>query len=358
MTTSPRVLFFADAGPQVGGGHVMRCLTLARALTDRGAECAFVESRAAAHVLARFGWPSQGVVAMANTEDLPGLVRWGRAFAERFAPDAVVFDHYRAGAAEEAALIGAGRRIVAIDDLADRAHACDLLIDPGFGRRAEDYAGLTPEGCEVLAGPDHALVRPEFAAARPRALSRRARHDPPRRALVSLGLTDVGAITARVVETLRPRLGEVRLDVVLGQDAPSLEALAALAGEDRRIRLHVNSQEMAALTADADLAVGAGGSSVWERATLGLPTATVVLADNQAAMAARLDEAGASLALDARADGFDAALAAAWDRLAAEPSLRWSLTERSSALCDGRGAERAAVAVLAMIETSNKGDPA
>jgi UDP-2,4-diacetamido-2,4,6-trideoxy-beta-L-altropyranose hydrolase len=349
MPAAPRILFFADAGPQVGGGHVMRCLTLARALIARGAECAFVESRAAAQVLARFGWPSQAVVAMANTEDLPGLVRWGRTFADRFEPDVVVFDHYLAAAAQESELKGGARRIAVIDDLADRTHACDLLIDPGFGRRREDYAGLTPGDCEILVGQDYALVRPEFGDARPRALSRRARHDQARRALVALGLTDVGGITARVVETILPRLADVRLDVVLGQGAPSLEALAVLADQDRRLHLHVNTHEMAALTAEADLAIGAGGSSVWERATLGLPTATVVLADNQAAMAGRLAEAGATLALDAREEGFEVALADAWDRLVAEPPLRWNLAERSSALCDGRGAERAAVAVLTLI---------
>ncbi|HEX7761525.1 MAG TPA: UDP-2,4-diacetamido-2,4,6-trideoxy-beta-L-altropyranose hydrolase, partial [Caulobacteraceae bacterium] len=166
MSQPPRVLFLADAGPLVGGGHVMRCLTLARALSEREAECAFVESRAAAQVLGRFGWPAQAVVAMANTEDLAGLVRWGGAFAGSFQPDIVVVDHYGAGAAEEAVLRGSGRRIAVIDDLADRPHACDLLLDPGFGRRREDYAGLVGETCEVLAGPDYALVRPEFADAR------------------------------------------------------------------------------------------------------------------------------------------------------------------------------------------------
>ncbi|MGA0599740.1 UDP-2,4-diacetamido-2,4,6-trideoxy-beta-L-altropyranose hydrolase [Caulobacter sp. KR2-114] len=349
MPAGPRILFFADAGPQVGGGHVMRCLTLARALGERGAECAFVESRAAAGVLRRFGWPAGPVLAMSNTEDLPGLVRWGQDFAASFQPDVVVVDHYRAGAAEETALSGGGaRRVVVIDDLADRPHACALLLDPGFGRRREDYAGLVAAGCEVLTGPDFALVRPAFAAARPRSLSRRARHEPPARALVALGLTDVGGVTLRVVEALAPVLGEVRLDVVLGSGAPSLEALNALAGQDRRIRLHVDSTDMAALTATADLAIGAGGSSVWERATVGLPTATVVLAENQAPMAQALAAAGLTLALDARAPGFEAALVAAWSRLTGEPDLRWSLTTRSSELCDGRGAERAAVAILAL----------
>jgi UDP-2,4-diacetamido-2,4,6-trideoxy-beta-L-altropyranose hydrolase len=347
--SAPRVLFFADAGPRVGGGHVMRCLTLARALGERGAECAFVESRAAAGVLRRFGWPAGPLLALANTEDLPGFVQWGVDFAENFQPDVVVVDHYLAGAGEEIALRGASpRRIAVIDDLADRRHACDLLLDPGFGRRREDYAGLAPESAETLIGPDFALVRPEFAAARPRALSRRARHEQARRALVSLGLTDVDGITGRVVEALVPALGEMRLDVVLGSGAPSFDALSALASSDRRIRLHVDSAEMAALMADADICIGAGGSSVWERATLGLPTLSVILADNQAAMARGLAADGAGLAADAREGGFETALVDGWTRLVESPELRWALAERSSDLCDGRGADRAAAALLGL----------
>jgi UDP-2,4-diacetamido-2,4,6-trideoxy-beta-L-altropyranose hydrolase len=346
QSAPPRILFLADAGAEVGGGHVMRCLTLARALSERGAECAFVESRAAAPILRRFGWPAQTLLAMADAQDLPALIRFGGEFADLFEADMVVVDHYGAGAAEETALRGPHRRIAVIDDLADRRHACDVLIDPGFGRRREHYAGLVRDTCLTLVGPGHALVRPEFAQARPRALSRRARHDPVRRVLVSFGLTDVGGITGRVVSALAQRIGDVRLDVALGPGAPSLAALAALADTDRRIHLHVDVQDMVALAAEADAALGAGGSSVWERACLGLPTSTVVLAENQAEMIARLAQAGAALALDARARDFEAKLANAWDRLIGDRELRWDLSQRSSELCDGRGAERVADAIL------------
>jgi UDP-2,4-diacetamido-2,4,6-trideoxy-beta-L-altropyranose hydrolase len=349
VTTVPRILFFADAGPDVGGGHVLRCLTLARALTAFGAECAFVESRAAAPTLRRFGWPPQTLLAMVGAQDLGDLVRYGRDFADLFEADLIVVDHYRAGANQERHLRGLHRRVAVIDDLADRRHACDLLVDPGFGRRREHYEGLVEPTCQVLVGPGHALVRPEFAPARPRALSRRARHEPVRRVMVSFGLTDVGGITARVVEALAGRLGDERLDVVLGPGAPSIEALAGLAGRDRRVRLHVDVQDMVTLTADTDMAIGAGGSSVWERACLGLPTLTVILADNQAEMAARMGEAGAALVLDARAADFEAELVIAWQRMMDDRQLRWDLSQRSSELCDGRGAERVAEAMLDLL---------
>ena len=346
MAVPPCILFFADAGPEVGGGHVMRCLTLARALTERGAECAFVESRSAIQFLRRFGWPSQTLLAVAQTDDLAGLVAYAREFANLFEPDIVVMDHYGAGQAEETLLRRLGRKVVVLDDLADRAHDADLLIDPGYGRKAEAYRGLVPEGAVVLGGASYALVRPEFPDARHRAMSRRARHGPVKRALVSLGLTDVGGVTGRVVEALRPQLGETRLDIVLGSGAPSLEALSRAAESDRRLHLWIDTAEMASLMADADICIGAGGSSVWERSVVGLPSATLVLAENQRDMAHRMAEAGLCLTLDVTAGGFEAELTAAWTSLTEDADLRWRLAERSSEQCDGQGAGRAAAAVL------------
>ena len=299
MTGARRILFFADAGPEVGGGHVMRCLTLARALTERGCECAFVESRAAAPILRRFGWPPHSLLAMIGAEDLAGLLRFATSFADQFEADVIVWDHYGAGEGEESRLRREGRRVAVIDDLANRRHACDLLVDPGFGRRREHYDNLVPAHCTTLIGPSHALVRPEFAGARRRAMSRRAGHSPVRRALVTLGMTDVGGVTGRVVEALLPELGDVRLDVVLGGEAPSLAALSALAEGDRRVRLWIDNAEMASLMADTDICIGAGGSSVWERAVVGLPTATLILAPNQRPMIEQLAAAGLTLPVDA-----------------------------------------------------------
>ena len=345
MTTAPRTLFLADAGPEVGGGHVMRCLTLARVLVERGAECAFVESRAAAPILRRFGWPGQTLLAMIGAEDLAGLLTFASGLADAFDPQLIVVDHYGTGAVAEAQLRAPGRRILVIDDLADRSHDCDFLLDPGFGRRREAYEDLIPARAAALVGPTYAMVRPEFAAARQRALSRRAKHEPVRRALVALGLTDVGAITRRAVTALLPQLGDVRLDVAIGVEAPSRDALARLAHNDRRIHLHIDTDEMASLMADADVAIGAGGSSTWERATVGLPSITVVLADNQREVAQQLAAAGLTLALGAAQPDFERQLVQTWRALADDPALRWRLASSSSDACDGHGAARVADAV-------------
>lgn len=324
---SPRILFVCDAGPDVGGGHVMRSLTLAGALAEAGAECAF---------LAR---PAVEAVLDAFAQDTARTVK-----SEPF--DAVVFDHYGLAAPDHRAC-AKGRPTLVIDDLANRPLEADLVLDAGPARRPEDYAGLTPPGAVLLLGPNHAPVRPAFPALRERALARRAAGGPVRRILISLGLTDVGGITGRVVDLLLPKIGDIALDVVLGGGAPSLPRLRALT--DPRLALHVDTQDMPRLTLEADLAVGAGGSTSWERCILALPTLTLILAANQIAAATALEAAGASPSLSVSDADFDAAFGAKVDRLIDDPALRAALSAASAQVCDGDGAQRVARTFLDLI---------
>jgi spore coat polysaccharide biosynthesis predicted glycosyltransferase SpsG len=189
-------------------------------------------------------------------------------------------------------------------------------------------------------------MRPDFVALRAETLARRGEGGAVRRILVSLGLTDVGGFTLPAVQRLR---GAAEIDVVVGSGAAGLAALTALADEDPSVTLHVDTRDMARLTARADIAIGGGGSSSWERCVLGLPTLLLVLADNQTQAAVALAEAGAVIALDAAAEfesGFDAAAA----RLIAEGALRRRLSQAAAMVCDGRGADRVADAFLALIQ--------
>ncbi len=319
MSGHMRILFVCEASPELGGGHVMRCLTLARALQAQGADCAFLAGAGVARILSAFA---------------PDMTITGEEAA-----DLVVLDSYRMGRELEDGWREKAGRLAVIDDLV-RPHHADLVLDPSFGRHASDY-----EAPVVLAGPAYALVRPEFAEARGAAMARR--DGPVARGLIALGLTDVGGITGRTVQALLPRLNEVALDVVVGSGAFSLPVLEALASEGR-ISLHVDSREMAQLMAQADLAIGAGGASVWERACLGLPAITLIVADNQRDLAMKLDGAGVTQALDARWPGLEQRLGEAWDRLVGDQTARLAMSRASATLCDGLGAGRAAAALLAM----------
>ncbi len=346
----PAILFIADAGPRVGGGHVMRSLTLARALEDAGATCRFLVTPAGQAVFDAFG----GGISSIATGDVTQAELIERAASAARDHDAVVIDHYGLSAPDHRA-IAAGRPTLVIDDLADRPLAADLVLDSGPTRDAADYDGLAPAGAERLLGPNHAPVRPAFAALRRDALARRAAAPSVRRILVSLGLTDVGAITGRVVDLMLPRIGDAVLDVVLGSGAASLPGLRALAGREPRLALHVDSQDMPRLTLQADLAVGAGGSSSWERCVLALPTLLLVLAANQREASQALAEADAVLALDVADPDFDTAFATQLSRLLADPSLRDRLSAASAAVCDGRGAARVAAHFLDLIARRRAG---
>jgi UDP-2,4-diacetamido-2,4,6-trideoxy-beta-L-altropyranose hydrolase len=238
--------------------------------------------------------------------------------------------------------------VLVLDDLADRPIGADVIVDSGPARTVEDYDGLVPHEARLLLGPNFAPVRPEFAALRETALAWRG--EPVQRILVSLGLTDVDGVTARLIERLRPRVGDSGLDIVLGANAPSLPGLSKVARRDPRLTLHVDTPHMARLTAEADIAVGAAGSSTWERCTLGLPTLMVVLADNQRGAADALAARGAALVVDISASDFEPRFDRALTRLMIDADLRRSLAATSAEICDGQGAGRAATAFLQRIQ--------
>jgi UDP-2,4-diacetamido-2,4,6-trideoxy-beta-L-altropyranose hydrolase len=338
--SGPSILFVVDAGPEVGGGHVMRSLTLAGALEAQDATCRFVSPPEVAAILAAFAPETAQVdAASPSSDDLARAVK-----PEQF--DAIVFDHYGLSEVDHSAM-AQGKPALVIDDLADRPLGADMVLDSGPARRAEDYNGLTVDSTRLLLGPQYAPVRPEFAALRETALAWRG--EPVGRVLVSLGLTDLDGITSRVVERLRPKISDVGIDIVLGAEAPSLASLSKIARRDTRIVLHIDSPHMARLTAEADIAIGAAGSSTWERCTLGLPTLMLVLAENQRAAATTLAEREAALVVDADAANFEAAFDRALMRLTTDAALRRQLASASAELCDGQGAPRVAEAFLKLI---------
>jgi len=198
-------------------------------------------------------------------------------------------------------------------------------------------------------------VRPEFAELRAATLERRRQGGPVRRVLVGLGLTDVEETTCRVLEGLRNDFGQIEVDICTGRAAPSLDCIQDLVEGDVRFHLHLDTPRMAELMSGADIAIGAGGSSVWERACLGLPSITVVLAENQRPLTSELHRLGATLALDRFVLAFEAMLSGEWYGLLASPDVRLRMTEASAELCDGLGAGRVADAILAMVQQAKPG---
>lgn len=329
-----RAVFRFDASPALGAGHAYRCLTLARALTNLGWSCRGVTNREA---------PAT-VPALRDSGVLP--VSEAESFRAEPA-DWLVVDHYGLNADWESGCRDWAGSILAIDDLADRKHDCDILLDQTFGRRAEDYDGLVPAPCRVLAGSDFALLRPDFARARPASLARRGDTKGIERILVNLGATDPNNHSLEVLKGIVASGTTAAVDVVLGAAAPHLESIRAqIDAMPQQARLHVEAHDMPALIAAADLGIGAGGTSTWERCCLGLPSLLLVIAENQRAVAEAVAAAGAARVIPGPQEALAGQIAAAVSELAGDAAALCHLSARAAALCDGRGCDRLGLALV------------
>jgi len=334
--------FRVDAAIGIGIGHLMRCLTLADALADQGHSCHFLTRARSGdrqdlilergHTLLLL--PQAKPAVYGAHPNPPAHAAWlGVGWREDAAatakiltalkPGWVILDHYALDALWEKTAIPAGVRLAVIDDLADRPHRADLLLDQNLGRQESDYAGLLPDGCQVLVGPRYALLRPEFAKKRPEAHERR-KTLATKHLLITLGGVDKDNATGGILAALSNiHLPDgFHITVVMGRQAPFLEDVRQQAkAMPCPTEVCLDVKDMASLMVAADFCIGAAGSTAWERCALGLPSAMLVLAENQIEIARYLETAGCGLSLPHwNAPGFARALAKALGRFAVPES--------------------------------------
>lgn len=308
----------------------MRCLALADGLSAAGWRCSFAvgaETEATVPALAAsahdcFVADGMDAAAMAS---LAGHMPDGA--------DLLVVDHYGWSADQEASCRSWARRILVIDDLADRAHDCDLLLDQTLGREDGDYGALVASPCGMLLGPDFALLRPQFTASRDAALSRPGER-PLGRLLVSFGASDPHLMTALVLRGIAATGLDLAIDVIVGADDR-----ATFGGLDN-VTVHVAVSDMAALMARVDLVVGTAGVSSWERCCLGLPAIVIVTADNQLNIAAQLERAGAIRLLGNHQTVDADSIAQAITAMAHDACGRAAMSHKAAMICDGLGVGR------------------
>lgn len=336
-----RAVFRCDGSSRVGAGHLVRCLALADHLAAGGWTCTFATSGQYSEVYSGLADGRHRIQilprdALLSTDALRAC--------EPAGVDLLVVDHYAIGAEYQSACRPWARRLAVIDDLADRDHECDLLIDQAPGRKADDYRGLVPRHCELLLGPRFALLRPEFR--QHRAASLRARSaGAVRRILISFGAADTKALTGRALEAVATLAADYVVDVVAGTSAVAERARRDLKRLGLEGRVHHGTREMAALLRDADIAIGAGGVSSLERCVLGLPTVTIITADNQRPSTLALAAAGALCLVGEHASATPAAIAAALHDLCDNPDRRQAIGKAAAGVCDGRGVGRVVEAI-------------
>lgn len=336
MMRTPLAIFRLDASPSLGVGHLARCRVFAAALTAEGWRVRFAVS---AETKSSIGAPDGSIIMPADPDGEPGALR----AAEPAGCELLVIDHYGRDAAFEQACRPWARHIFVVDDLADRSHDADWLLDPTPGRAASDYADHLQRDAGLLLGSNHALIDPRFAAARPSALARRRASGVAGRILVSPGGTDPSNVCGLALDALAGIKPGLAVDVALLPSAPHLAQLRQSAGP--RVNFHTPATDMVALTKDADIAIGAGGGSAWERCCLGLPTLLVITADNQRLNARRLEEAGAAIIVGEAGKITAEQLHAMVVNLVSDEPRRRLMAESAAALCDGEGVKRAVAAI-------------
>lgn len=351
------VVFRADASQRIGTGHVMRCLTLADALRARGAQVGFVCRDLDGHLMGLLRARGMDVRALpapaqGGFKAEPGYAGWLGApertdAVETIAalpstqPDWLVVDHYGLGREWEQQVRTRVGKLLVIDDLADRLHDCDVLLDPNhwvdLGRR---HVGQVPEQCQVLTGAQYALLGPEYTNARRTAP---VRDGLVRRVFVYFGGSDPYDITGMALEVLsQSEFRHLDVDIVLGPNNAHRDAIHAGAARRPRTFVHEPRAHLADLMAGADLALGAGGVATWERMCLGLPSLVVCIADNQRPTCDALAAEGLiQYAGDWTSVG-PSDLAGALRRVLADPDRMISLSTRGAHLIDGLGASRVA----------------
>ncbi len=343
-----KIAIRVDAAAELGSGHVVRTLTLADALRAEGHDVFFAAARVPDYLYDKLIANGHAVLMLPSDAWTAPLGReWdGETQLRDFeafkavvpAADWVICDHYALGAVWEAAARCAGFRVMAIDDLG-RTHDCELLLDQNF---YADSAARYPAGVmQTLIGPQFALLRPAFAAARATAGPRRGK---VRRMLLFMGGIDVIDATSLALDAVEAaRLQSIPLDVVIGAGQPAREAITVRCAANPAWRLHIQTEKMAALLAAADLAVGAGGTTTWERCALGVPTLAVQLADNQRQVLYEGARAGFLCALDGELTC--ESLALHLRALVANQGLREHLSANAWVVTDGHGARRVIAAL-------------
>ncbi len=287
----------------------MRCLTLADALKRRGGQIRFVSRHLSEHLCSMLAAKGHEFVLLDSAEnevEVEELAHshWLGASQAQDAADSIyglsdvdwdwlIVDHYALDSRWEFALRQVSKKILVIDDIADRQHDCDLLLDQNFYADMESrYIDKVSAHCQLLLGPYYALLRDEFRQMRQQI---KPRNGPVKRVLVFFGGVDADNYTGRAVEVLSEiGISGLHVDVVIGAQHPCREQIKE-ACTQRGYICHVQTDKMAQLMGAADLAIGAGGAASWERCCLGLPSLLIALADNQTNIAKALDLIGACI---------------------------------------------------------------
>jgi len=342
-----RVAFRADASIAIGSGHVMRCLTLADSVRTQGAEVTFISRDLPGNLIELVESKGYKVRRLFKPPKLNPMgdsyndwlgVPWEmdvenvvECLADLPRQDWLVVDNYALDWQWEKVAKASVGEIMVIDDLANRNHDCKLLLDQNlYPNMSQRYNGLIPANCMIFLGPRYALLRTEFEEQRQKI---RARNGQIRRILIFFGGSDGTNETEKTLTAIElAGLKDLYIDVVVGSANPHRRSIQERCSRFRNHHFHFQVSNMAELMAAADLAIGAGGATTWERCTLGLPSLVTVIAENQLETTNTLASTGSIMYLGKNNNIKAESIASALAYLAANPAAVKEMAEKALAV--------------------------
>ncbi|KUO78108.1 MAG: hypothetical protein APF81_06855 [Desulfosporosinus sp. BRH_c37] len=340
------IIIRADASQSIGSGHIMRCLTLAERLRVQGAEVSFVcrnllgnlseyirRQGFEVHLLPRdeacdLALKRPGQVWLEPTWKSDAEQTMGVLKRYRRTIDWLIVDHYGIDHHWQSRLRGGVGQIMVIDDLANRHHDCDVLLDQNYYHNAVDrYHGLIPKDCALFLGPYYLLLREEFYRARK---DIRIRTGEVSNILVFYGGADTTNETDKCITGLSDYISsKLEINVVTGQSNSNKARIKDFCSSRQNMYYHCQVLNISELMNKADLAFGAGGFTTWERCFLGLPSIVTVTAENQMETTKAVSDLGAIWNLGWYEEVNTATLFKALEKFLIEPSKLVDMQKRA-----------------------------
>lgn len=323
-----KIFFRCDASKKMGGGHVSRCITLANEFIKLEIDCIFICNNEASDI-----FPALKDFKVLPSDTLPQ------------ACDGIVVDHYALDMNYESSWRGYAKKIIAIDDLANRTHDCDILLDQTFKQPKSSYQGIVPKSCQLLLGSEYALLKPEFYELREASLKRR--NGEINNILITFGSVDIHNLCPLTLNALEKIKKPLNIAMICEADHLKMSTMKQLtASSHHKISIHHNINNMAEFMMKADLAIGAVGTTSWERASLGLPTLAIQVADNQKTILKNLQLQGAVYNLGLAENVNQQDIVNQINILLENPEKLMICVEKSAQVTDGKGAVKVAKIIL------------
>mgnify|MGYP006412531751 CR=1 FL=1 len=354
-----KVFIRVDASLKMGTGHVMRCLTLAHVLKESNMQVNFICRKHDGNLIDKIRINGFNVfelkppigrqygtkftylhwLEVTQKQDAVDCI----AVVSKIKADLIIVDHYGIGEEWHRYLKEYCNKLMVIDDLADRKFICDILLNQNLGIKQKAYKNKVPSDCCLLLGSDYALLRSEFLRLRDQALYKRRKISTINNVLISMGGNDPKNITYDILQKIE---NDINITVVLGLGSPHIEMIKEYAAY-KNIKIIVDANNMAELMLASDLAIGAGGSTSWERCCLGLPTVLLILAENQQKIGDNLARIGAVIALKYDNIAKDS-VKDAMTILMKNKNKYTRMCNISAKICDGKGAKRVTGKILSV----------